>query len=533
VTSTVVAEPAAAADRPPADPPEPAVRVPEIIRRRLAPLDRRFDGYSWLAAGIVALIAAILRLVGLAHPRGKMFDELYYATEAKSMLAHGVEWDDSNNTAKYVVHPPLGKWCIALGEWATKWTHDAEFGWRISAAVAGIITVLLITRIARRMFGSTVLGCAAGLLMTVDGMHFVLSRTALLDIFLLLFLLAAFGCLVLDRDARRARWMRHLESGADPARPGRASRPPFSWRHGVPWWRLATGLLLGAAFAVKWSAIFYLPVFVGLIVAWEVGLRRSAGVRRPWRDTFLDETGWLVVSVALVPIVYLSSWAGWFATDDGWDRHWLQSQGKPERPVIGALLNLWHYHQESLGFHSQLASSHPYQSWPWQWLLLGRPVAFYWSSAGPCGSNSCASEVLLVGTPVLWWSFLVAIPLLVWFGIARRDWRMPAILLGAAAGIVPWFYWASHDRTMFYFYALPAEPFLILAVVYVLGALMRSSPNAPESSLVDRRIVGAVVAGAYLAAVGLCFAYFYPVYTGQILTYAEWSARMWLGGRWI
>jgi 4-amino-4-deoxy-L-arabinose transferase-like glycosyltransferase len=81
---------------------------------------------------VITLIAAILRLVGISYPRGQMFDELYYATEAHTMLQHGVEWDESNNTAKYVVHPPLGKWCIALGEWLAGYD---ELGWRISAAV--------------------------------------------------------------------------------------------------------------------------------------------------------------------------------------------------------------------------------------------------------------------------------------------------------------------------------------------------------------------------------------------------------------
>ncbi len=106
-------------------------------------------------------------------------------------------------------------------------TTSPEFGWRFSAAVAGTLSVLLLVRIARRMFGSTILGCAAGLLLALDGFHLVLSRSALLDIFLLLFVLAAFGALVLDRDARRRRWLRAIESGVDPSRPGRASRLPF------------------------------------------------------------------------------------------------------------------------------------------------------------------------------------------------------------------------------------------------------------------------------------------------------------------
>ena len=41
--------------------------------------------------------------------------------------------------------------------------------------------------------------------------------------------------------------------------------------------------------------------------------------------------------------------------------------------------------------------------------------------------------------------------------------------------LVPWFFFSS--RTMFYFYALPAEPFLILAVIYVLGCIMTPPPH--------------------------------------------------------
>lgn len=506
--------------------------VPEIVRRRLVPFEARLDAYSWIATGLVTAVAAILRLINLDRPPGKMFDELYYATEAQALLLHGVEWDLDNNTPKYVVHPPLGKWCIALGE---KLFGYNEFGWRISAAVAGIVAVLLIMRIARRMFGSTVLGCAAGLLMALDGMQLVMSRAALLDIFLMLFVLAAFGCLLIDRDQRRRRWLRVLEDGGDLARPGLANRPRWNWRTGVPWWRLASAMFAGCAVGVKWSAAFYLPVLALLVLFWEVGARKSAGVRRPWLDALPSEIGWGLASFGVVIVTYLGTWTGWFLTDDGYGRHRLLMDGKSEPPIIGALANLMQYHRDAFGFHSTLQAHHPYQSWPWQWLLLGRPVAFYWSSDGPCSSNSCASEVLLLGTPILWWSFILVLPLMIWFGIARRDWRMPAIALGIAGGFLPWFYYALDKRTMFYFYALPAEPFLILATVYVLGALMTRPANAPPSAgtAADRVMVGAIVAGGYVLAVGLCFAYFYPIYTGQILSYTQWAARMWLGNRWI
>ena len=195
-----------------------------------------------------------------------------------------------------------------------------------------------------------------------------------------------------------------------------------------------------------------------------------------------------------------------------------------------------------MNFHDHLTAKHSYQSWPWQWLLLGRPVAFYWSGAGPCASTACAAEVLLLGTPILWWAFIPALAGLAWFGISRRDWRAGAIGLGIVAGIVPWFWWEFSDRTMFYFYVMPAEPFLILALVYVLGALMRRAdrPGALRAAggtelldPADRRIMGVIFAAAFVFAVAVIFAYFYPIYTGQNITYQQWLSRMWLGNRWI
>ena len=101
-----------------------------------------------------------------------------------------------------VVHPEVGKWLIALGE---KAFGMDPFGWRIAAAVAGSLMVLVLIRLVRRLTGSTLLGCVAGLLLCFDGMHLVLSRLALLDIFLAFFLICAASCLVADRDWTRAR----------------------------------------------------------------------------------------------------------------------------------------------------------------------------------------------------------------------------------------------------------------------------------------------------------------------------------------
>ncbi|GIF73453.1 dolichyl-phosphate-mannose--protein mannosyltransferase [Asanoa siamensis] len=548
----------------------------EVTQRRLASVDPRGSAASWYATGFVVLVAAVLRFHGLAQPQGKLFDETYYAKDGWGLLTKGVEWNYRDDGPAYVVHPPLGKWLIALGEWAFGYydidgdqrltghlaNMPPEFGWRFSAAVAGTISVLLIVRIGRRLFGSTLLGCAAGLLLALDGFHLVLSRVAMLDIFLLLFVLATFGVLLVDRDHRRAAWLRALGYGpadrpasgptngadgpdrladgaaidpADGAANGPTDRPADRAADGaepatgIPWLRLLAALLFGCAVATKWSALFFLPVFALLILWWDAGARRSAGVARPWRETLRRESGWLAACAVVIAAVYLASWSGWLLTDHGYYRHYRADTGRSELPVIGALQNLVHYHQQAFGFHSTLQDKHPSQSWPWQWLLLGKPVTVHLAYPGAPWGTAPVSEIVLLGTPLLWWSFLPTLVASGWLAVARRDWRPAAILLVVAAGLLPWFYYAvDAHRVMFNFYTAPILPFMVLAVVYVLGVVI--GPPGPEHA--DRRLIGAVSAGAYLVLVVLCFAYFHALFVGDFLPYADWADRMWLGSRW-
>ncbi|MEV6347518.1 phospholipid carrier-dependent glycosyltransferase [Actinoplanes sp. NPDC051851] len=487
--------------------------VPDIVRRRLATLPNWRDPYSWLVTLVVVVIGAILRFERLGERKGYIFDEVYYPTDAWDMLTHGVEWDPEHNAPGYVVHPPLGKWLIALGELVF---GNDEVGWRVSSAVAGTLMILILVRVAYRLFHSVVLAGAAGLLLALDGFQLVLSRTSLLDIFLGLFVLAGFAALLLDRDHYRRRLLRDLEDGVT--------------TRIVPWWLLVAGVLFGMACGVKWSALFFLPVFAALTLVWRWRARRTAD-----RTGLLADLGWGVLSVVLTVVTYLSTWAGWLLTDDGFYRHYRRDNGLSEPFVIGALRNLWHYHHEAYTFHAGLTKPHTYQSWPWQWLLLGRPVLFEYKNVGACGDTTCVRTILLLGTPLLWWSFLPALAALIWFGLARRDWRAWAILAPVAAGYLPWFYYAAKDdRTMFSFYLLPAVPFLILAVVHVLGAIM-TPPTGLEigAARTDRQIVGTVAVGAYVLLVAVCFAYFHPIFVNQVIEYDDWTSRMWLGNRWI
>ncbi len=443
---------------------------------------------SWLWALAITAAAGLQRFIDLGSPRDRIFDEVYYAKDAADLLRHGVERNGEGTGPGFVAHPPLGKWMIAAGEQLFGVT---PVGWRFAAAVIGTLSILVFIRVARRMTRSTLLGCVAGVLLSLDGLHFVQSRVAMLDIFLMWWILVAFACLLIDRDDHRLRLADGLATGLRP-------------------WRLVAAASLGLAMATKWSAVWYIVAFALLTFAWDCGARRSAGVRKPVQAALLGNWVSALACVAIVAGAYTVSWAGWFLSDDGWDRHYAST----------AIAGWIHYHVQILNFHTGLRAHHRYASLPWSWLLLAQPVAYYYNAPTGCGAASCSKEVIALGNPALWWPFIPALIAVGWQWLARRDWRAAAVLVGVAAGFLPWLPYP--ERTMFLFYALPALPFLVLAVTLCLGRVLGDRRADPQ-----RRLIGASAVAGYVSLVAITFAFFHPVLVGTLLTYSQWQHRMW------
>ena len=502
------------------------------LRARLVPPMPGSAFWGWVGPLLVTAFGAFLRFNRLSVPKSVIFDETYYVPDAYGILRFGVEHNYVANRnalilrgdphffssgGEFVVHPPAGKLLIAVGEWAFGLT---PFGWRFSVAVVGSLSILILARTARRMTRSTLLGCVAGLLLSLDGLEFVMSRTALLDIFVMFWALAAFACVVADRDRSRARL-----ADAVARNPGQ-TRPP---RLGFRWWLLGAGVCLGLATASKWNGVWYIPAFIGLTLAWDRGARRAAGFTggRSAGAVLRDVGGRLTVLAVVPALTYLATWSGWFATSTGYDRQWAAQHGI-HTPVISELVSLYEYHKAMLAFNTGLNIHHPYQSEPWTWLVLARPVSYFWcpnSGAHAVCSASRAQEVLAIGTPVIWWTSIVTLLVCLGWWLTRRDWRAGATLLAVAAGWLPWFLFAG--RTQFYFYAVAFVPYLVLSITLCLGLII-----GPARASARRRATGAAVAGAYLLAVLWNFVYLYPVLAAKVIPYTQWLSRMWYHG-WI
>ena len=123
----------------------PALQAPVHRARRLRPPPPTDRARSWVVTGILTALAAMVRLVNLGGATDggtPLFDEKYYAIQAWEMLRNGGVEDDQ--AFGVVVHPPLGKQLIAIGEWLLGYNAT---GWRLASAVAGIVCVLLIIRV--------------------------------------------------------------------------------------------------------------------------------------------------------------------------------------------------------------------------------------------------------------------------------------------------------------------------------------------------------------------------------------------------
>lgn len=344
----------------------------------------------------VILFGAITRFLNLGRPNELVFDEVYYVDGARDYLAFGVELD--NAQSEFVVHPPLGKWAIAAG---MKVFGDTPFGWRFSAALVGTLSILLVFLIAQRLFKVFFISLCCAVLMSLDGLHLVMSRTALLDIFLSFFILLSFYLLINNQ-----LWL--------------------------------AGVTMGMALATKWSAVYVLAA---------IGVYLLIKQRR----FFLP-----AAQFGLVPLtVYIFSWIGWFRSDAGWSRN----------SSDNAFVSLFNYHREMLNFHTGLTTDHSYQASAWNWLVLGRPTSFFYATPNSCGAQSCSQEVLAIGTPFLWWAGLISIFVGLGYFIYRREESAGLILMFLFASYLPWLAFPERTTFFFYAIAFQPFLILIIGYV--------------------------------------------------------------------
>lgn len=486
-----------------------------------------------VAVLIVTALGGFLRFAHLSTPDNLVFDEAYYPKAGCILIGGSDEvcriensgetyWREQQWDVGSWVHPPLGKWQIGIG---IKAFGMNSFGWRATSALAGTLVVALGAMLAWVLFRGVTWVYVAGLLFATEHLNIVMSRTALLDVHLELWVVAGFLCLALDKrwiDRRRAPPVEPTEEVPDPPPPRIAS--PL-WRP----WRFAAGVAFGAAMSVKWSGAMALIGAIALTYGWETARRHREGLGwgRAFGRAFARETFGMVLAFGIVPAgVFMLTWLPWLH-HFGWDwSKWLHTQAESIE-----------YHRSTIQEFAKdpasgaMTPTHPYYSRPWQWFFVWRPTSFWTQDVG-----SDIREILAIGNPAVFWAAIVAVPWAAVLWVRRRDWTFGLPVVAVLSQYLPWL---LVSRPTFFFYVLPIVPFMILAIVAVLRELSDATlvVREPGGAIATDPETGApAVSTAYpwrpfvwiylIVAVGLTW-WFWPVLTGGQISDLRWHTIVW------
>lgn len=517
---------------------------------------------GWLLPILMAVFGGALRFVRLGSPHSVVFDETYYVKDAWTMLMTGEarNWPktlspanipidtlfaqgDTNQwlaSAEYVVHPPIGKWMIAIGL-KLFGGADSAFAWRFSTALVGTLAILVLCRVALRLFHNLPIALMAGFLLSIDGLGITMSRTSLLDNFIMIFVLCAFACLLAHRD----RSVEKLQAAYLVDSQKRSARfIPVAHRWGkdkhhtrfvlnetgpvifFSWWRVVAAVFLGLATGTKWSGIYFFAAFAVLTVMWDAWERRQAGYRS-WFLSGIWKDG-LFTGLMMLPIwagTYLASWTSWFMHSDSYMHNWAaENPGEGITWLPESLRSFVEYHRQMWDFHTTLETPHSYMANPLTWPLQTRPTSFYWEELnnhpGLCSiaqNSKCISAITSLGNPLLWWlgSACVLIGIVVAAIIRQGDWRIWAVLIGFIGGWLPWAQYLH--RTTFTFYSIVILPWIVLAICYMADWLRQNVKTSTYHGVVWGTL-------GILAVVSL---FFYPIWTAMPVPYEFWLVHMW------
>lgn len=422
------------------------------------------------------LTASGLRLAHLGRPSNAIADESYYSLDAQAYLGGTPPFPGVPSLAidgeRSWVHPPFGKELIAAGEGPL---GLRAIGWRLPSAIVGIVGVMTVYWLALLLWGSPGWAGLAGLLVAIDGLHLVMSRLAMLDVFAGTFAVAGLAALVYDRIA-----------GERPPRPPGSGWGRWFERRLAPVFgsqpRFWSGTLFGCAVASKWSGGLTLAFAATLATAWAWRGELPGPASRPRRLRTVA-----ACFLGLPLLVYGAAYAPFWAAHG---------------PDVSGFLRL---QRLMLAYHEHYDKVQPNASAPINWPLQLHPIS------APFTVDGTAARIVTIGNPALWYGFLLALPVLVWLALARGAWRERVVLGGYLSGYAPWL--LVHRQTFFY-YMVAVVPFMALGVVAVLRRLPARA-RRPASI------------GLAATAVAL-FGFFAPVLLGVPVSQRWLDATRWL-----
>jgi dolichyl-phosphate-mannose--protein O-mannosyl transferase len=466
----------------------------------------------WFGIGITAifLLSVVLRFWGLGRFNALVFDEVYYAKFSNNYLT---------GTQFFNAHPPLSQYIIAIGIWigshlpfgqdtvnGLTGSLRSTWSYRWLNALTGSFIPLVVAALAYQLNRRRRYALIAALFAALDGLFLVESRYALNNVYLVILGLLGQLCFLvaLSSQARRRQIMLVL-----------------------------SGVFFGACAAIKWNGLwFLLGVYMLWAAAWVLQRLKadvasqsksySQSLRNPLSNLTQLNLVQIFLNFAIIPVLTYSLL---------WIPH-LQMNPTP---------GFWQAQKDILSFHEKIGSGpdvHPYCSNWYSWLLMWRPVAYFYQTARstteqvpafpplPAGAGQVIYDVHAMGNPILWWLSTAAIFLLMlvlvlnlreavrWkSSLTPQTWAALYLVLNWLANLLPW---VRVTRCTFLYHYMGASVFSGLALAWLVDRWLDSEQPQHRSAAATVILLGL-----------LAFVFWLPIYLGLPLSVQGYQFRMW------
>lgn len=366
---------------------------------------------SLAIAVALTLLALTLRFYGITNAQSIVGDEKYYTRP--SSLAYKNFSQASISYNKGLARPPLGKTLINFGIWLI---GDLPLGWRVMSAIFGSLTVFVLFYLTLMISRSRLGALLAALYLAVEPLHIALSRTGMLDSFLTFFSLLSVFLLYRYFSSRKK------------------------------YWAVLSAISIGLAISCKWSAAYFVPALM-ILMLFNRQFSRSS-----------ERIGGLLWSyfsyIGIALISYLATWSPWLFS------------GLSFRELASIHVNM--YRLQSFALNSQSNYAQKISSCGLMGFLFGTSPfsGFSWID----GSITFIRQVAFIANPLAWWLGLSASSVVLFLGFRRKNLGLMLPGIVVLFSLLPL---AIQFRSYSIYYILPAMPFAFLAI----GALLSVAPR--------------------------------------------------------
>ena len=145
--------------------------------------DKLYRLYKWeyFFLCVIVIATLIMHFCIVTRPTDLILDEQHYIKDARNIM--------QNHESLRTEHPPLAKLIIVAG---IKAFGDNPWGWRVFPILFGTVSIVLFYFLCRRLNMSPTASNIAAFLLAFENLTFLQASVAMLDVFCLTFMLAAF-----------------------------------------------------------------------------------------------------------------------------------------------------------------------------------------------------------------------------------------------------------------------------------------------------------------------------------------------------